>query len=220
MRIFNRIAVSVVVLLGTVAGVSPQPASPPTPTAQAAPSIAGRVEHYLLTPHGEVDGLLLTDGTVVKFPPHLGVVLAATAKPGDEVSALGFFGLATAYGRAMKALTITNTATGQTVVDQPPTSRPLRPELRGLTLVPLTVSGPVARVLVNPKGDVDGLVLATGEQVKFKPHHGTLVLTLLGRTGGAVTASGYGMRNAFGTVVDAESMAIGDQTLSLGGRGR
>jgi hypothetical protein len=182
--------------------------------------VAGRFQQYLLTPHGEVDGLLLADSTVVKFPPHLGVSLASTVRPGDSVSVVGFLGFATSYGRAMKALAITNTATGRTVVDQPPADRPLPPDQRGLARVPLTMSGPLAHLLVTPKGDVDGLILAGGEQVKFKPKSGARVMTLLGQGGGVVTASGYGTRNAFGTVLEAESLTIGSQTLSLRGRGR
>jgi hypothetical protein len=243
MQLIGRLALGVATMLGFVTAACAQPAGPPYPPwvqqplpspsaplpgagtpqpapAQATPSVTARVQQYLLTPHGEVDGLLLADGTAVRFPPHQGVALASTVKPGDNISAVGFLGPTTAYGRAMKALTITNTATGQTVVDQPPLSRPVPPHLRGLVRAPLTVTGPVARFLVNPKGDVDGLVLTTGEQVKFKPHHGVLILTLLGRTGGAVTASGYGTRNAFGTVVDAESVAIGTQALSLRGKGK
>ena len=227
MRSLRRVVIGVLASLGMTAVAMAQAPSPTTPGAAAqpppfggssAPSVAGRVEQYLLTPHGEVEGLLLADGTAVRFPPHLGVMLASTVRSGDNVSSVGFLGPGTSYGRALKALTITNTATGQTVVDQPPTSRPLPPHLRGLAQVPLSVSGTVSHFLTNPKGDVDGLVLATGEQVKFKPHHGALILTLLGRTGGAITASGYGARNAFGTVVAAESITVGTQTISLRGR--
>lgn len=88
--------------------------------AQQTPSVTGTVQQYLLTPHGEVEGMLLKDGTAVRFPPHEGTALAGLVKPGDEVAVVGFFGPTTSYGRAVKALTITNTKTGQSVVDQPP----------------------------------------------------------------------------------------------------
>ncbi len=137
--------------------------------AQQAPSVTGTVQQYLLTPHGEVDGVLLQDGTVVRFPPHLGTALAGLAKPGDEVAVVGFLGPTTPHGRAIKALTITNEKTGQSVVDHPPSTPPLPPDMRGLAHKPLTVRGAVARLLVNDKGDVDGLILVGGEQVKFPP---------------------------------------------------
>lgn len=97
----------------------PHPPAPvqPMPLGQPTPTVSGSVQQYLLTTHGEVEGLLLTDGTVVRFPPHLGAALASTVRPGDAVTVVGFLVAATAQGQAVKALTITNTATGQTVTD-------------------------------------------------------------------------------------------------------
>ncbi len=64
---------------------------------------------------------------MVRLPPHLGATLVGILKPGDEVAVVGFLGPATPYGRAIKALTITNKKTGQSVVDQPPGTPPLPP---------------------------------------------------------------------------------------------
>jgi hypothetical protein len=189
--------------------------------AQQTPSVTGTVQQYLLNPHGEVEGMLLKDGTSVRFPPHEGTALAGIVKPGDEVTVVGFFGPTTSYGRAVKALTITNTKTGQSVVDQPPTTPPLPPDRRGLTLKPLTVRGPVVHLLVNDKGDVDGLILGGGEEVKFPPPNGAVVALLLGQQGGkTVEASGYGTQNGFGTVVDAMSLSVDGQAVPLSGPGR
>src|SRR5208283_5212995 len=118
-------------------------------SAEPTPSVTGKVQQYLLTPHGEVEGLLLADGTSVRFPPHEGQALAEIAKPGDEITAVGFLGPSSSYGRTLKALTITNTATGLSLTDQPPAAPPLPPHMRGLLLKPLTVNGAVARLLVN-----------------------------------------------------------------------
>jgi hypothetical protein len=191
---------------------------------QPAPTVAGQVQQYLLTPHGEVDGLLLSDGTVVKFPPHLGSALTSAVGPGDPVTVIGFLGVATPHGRAMRALTITNTRTGRAVVDQPPPARPMPPHLRGLALTAITVSGTVSRVLVTPAGDVDGVILSGGEQVKLRPgkpgkkdkpdkkgrpvQAAAAIATVLERPGTAVTATGAGTRNAFGTVVAAETLTV------------
>ena len=49
---------------------------------------------------------------------------------------------------------------------------------------------------------------------------GAVVSSVLGRPGAAVTASGYGTRNAFGTVVDADSLSVNGQPISLAGPGR
>ena len=190
--------------------------------AQTTPSVTGVVQQYLLSPHGEVEGLLLADGTVVRFPKHLGVALASSVRPTDQVTVVGFLGTATPQGRAVKALTISNSRTGQTLTDQPPDGRPLPPESRGLFRTPLTVGGTVARFLVNPGGEIDGLILNGGEQVKFNPRHGALAFMLLSQHPGTqVMASGYGTRNAFGTVVDAQMLTAAGQTIQLtAGRGK
>ena len=222
--------IGLLMAVGLVLGVmplswaQPAPSPPPRPPApvqsmppgQPTPTVSGTVQQYLLTPHGEVEGLLLADGTIVRFPPHLSAALASTVKPGDAVTVAGFLVSATGQGQTVKALTITNTATGQTVADQPPASRPLPPELRGLTLTPLTVRGTVARLVVNDHGDVEGLILSRGEQVKFRPPNGATVVILLAQQPGAtVQASGYGTHNAFGTVVDADALTVGSQTIAL-----
>lgn len=141
-------------------------------SAEPIPSVTGKIQQYLLTPHGEVEGLLLADGTSVRFPPHEGQALAEMVKPGDEISAVGFLGPATSYGRALKAVTITDTATGQSLTDRPPANPPSPPDMRGLMLKPLTLSGIVAHFLVTEAGDVDGLILSGGEEVKFGPPNG------------------------------------------------
>ncbi len=211
MRILLLIIIAVMILLIGLGAIL---------WAQQAPSVTGTVQQCLLNPHGEVDGILLKDGTVVRFPPHLGTTLAGLAKPDDEVSVVGFLGPTTSYGRAIKALTITNKKTGQSVVDQPPATPPLPPDLRGLTRKPLGVRGTVARLLVNDKGDVDGLILSGGEQVKFPPPNGAVVAMMFDQGKKTVEASGYGTQNPYGTVVEAMSLTFDGQQIPLSGPGR
>src|SRR5437870_4902997 len=136
-------------------------------------TITGEVKIVLLNHHGEIDGFLLDDGTRVKFPPHIGASLAAIAKPGQRVSVIGFTGLRTQFGTAVEGLSVTSAVTGQTAIDQPPTGYETRPSVAGQWL---SVTGNVARILVNPAGSVDGLIMASGEQVKLPPHIGYLVV--------------------------------------------
>src|ERR1700758_3457726 len=51
--------------------------------------VEGTVSQYLLNPRGEVDGLLLEDHTVIKFPPHLARELVEVIKPKERVRANG-----------------------------------------------------------------------------------------------------------------------------------
>ena len=47
-----------------------QPAPAGNPEQTQMPEIKGNVAQYSLTPRGDVDGLILTDGTEVNLPPH------------------------------------------------------------------------------------------------------------------------------------------------------
>ena len=69
-----------------------QTAAPPPPPAATAPgpvydpsglpATKGTVARYSLTPRGDVDGLILGDGTEVHLPPHLGTQLVYAVRPG------------------------------------------------------------------------------------------------------------------------------------------
>src|SRR5712675_1845288 len=56
---------------------------------QQFPSHRGQVLQFTLTPRGDIDGLILKDGTEVKTPPHLSTQIAYAIKPGDIVTIHG-----------------------------------------------------------------------------------------------------------------------------------
>ena len=56
---------------------------------QANSAAEGTVRQYLMNPHGEVDGLLLNDGTQINFPPHMADELVGAVKPGQQVGIQG-----------------------------------------------------------------------------------------------------------------------------------
>src|SRR5712692_8035909 len=84
---------------GALAQIPPQPPAgqAPVPTVgqaplydpQQFPAQRGRVQQFTLTPRGDIDGLILSDGTEVKTPPHLSIEIAYSVKPGDMVSIHG-----------------------------------------------------------------------------------------------------------------------------------
>ena len=181
-------------------------AAPPVgikPTA----TLTGEVKVVLLNHRGEVDGFLLADGTRVKFSPHMGYSLVAIARPGQSVAVIGFKGLPTQFGTAVEGLSVTGAATGQTVIDQPPTEYRSPPHLVDVMPQWLTVSGRVGRFLVNPAGSVDGLVMESGEQVKLPPHVGYLVVNAL-QEGGLIAVSGPGVRTSLGTALHASQITL------------
>jgi hypothetical protein len=54
------------------------------------PETHGTVQRFTLTPRGELDGFMLTDGTQVHLPPHLSGELGAAVRIGDPVSVRGY----------------------------------------------------------------------------------------------------------------------------------
>ncbi|MGA7812005.1 MAG: hypothetical protein WCA53_03580, partial [Caballeronia sp.] len=78
----------------------------------------------------DVDGMMLTDNTLVMLPPHLGTHVIASTAPGERVRIVGD----TTPGGTVRAQQIINDRTGHAIADQPPPPRSPR-ELRGTGLV-------------------------------------------------------------------------------------
>lgn len=166
-------------------------------TAQA-PVTEGRVSRLLINPYGEVDGLLVGERTVVKFPPHLSQTLQGVIKPGQSVRV---FGQAEGAG-TIKADAIVNLATGQTVIDRPPAfdaNPPLPPHLRAAQLRQLSVRGKIAMVLTGPRGEANGVILDDGSIARFAPDSVRMSL----EPGAPFAANGLGTRNSMGTAIEA-----------------
>ena len=79
---------SILALLSPLEAQSPPaPPRPPAPVAASnqATTLEGTVGQYLMNPDGTVDGLLLTNNTIVRVPPHLGPSLVESISPQDQV---------------------------------------------------------------------------------------------------------------------------------------
>src|SRR5947209_8219850 len=156
---------------GALAQNPPQPpAGPaPAPTAgqaplydpQQLPTQRGQVQQFTLTPRGDIDGLILIDGTEVKTPPHLSTEIAYSVKPGDTVT---IHGLRAAALPLVQAVSITDEQTGRTVIDYGPqgprggpAAGPAAP-IRGLT----EVQGRIRMALHGRRGEVNGVLLEDG----------------------------------------------------------
>jgi len=85
------------------------------------PATKGRVAQYSLTPRGDVDGLILDDGTEVHLPPHLGTQLVFAVKPGDAVTVRGLRARSVPMVQAMQ---VTNDASNVSVTDMGPPGGP------------------------------------------------------------------------------------------------
>ncbi|ASW01567.1 hypothetical protein [Paraburkholderia aromaticivorans] len=192
---------------------------PPPPAPVAAPregvptTVSGVVRRFVINPEGDVDGMLLADNTLVRFPPHLGAQVAATIAPGATVNVNG---VAQANG-TLRASQIADTTSGRSIVDQPPPGAQRLPKsLAGVGLVKLDAAGRVLRVTSAPRGEPDGVLLMDGTVIKLTPPAAARFTNLL-QPGAMVAAQGYGTRNRYGQSLQATAFGTpGNLTVLYG----
>ena len=185
-----------------------QTAAPPPPAATAPgpvydpaglPATKGTVARYSLTPRGDVDGLILGDGTEVHLPPHLGTQLVYAVRPGDAVTVRGLKALRLPL---VSALSVTNDATGATVVDNgppPPPGKRGPHEAAGAS--ELSAQGRVQAVLHGPRGEANGALLDDGTELRLPPPEAERLADLLA-PGKTLAARGPGLSSPLGTVIE------------------
>ena len=196
------------ILLATAALAQTPPPAPPggPPLAwQQSMTIAGKVARFTLTPRGELDGLILGDGTQVHVPPHLSAELAAAVRPDDAVNVSGF---RSPTGALFIATSVTDTANNQTVVDRGPpppgmAPPPPPPGMPAPGAQSATAQGRVQRLLRGPAGDVNGALLDDGTILRLPPPVAYQMALMSGQT---VAAQGWGLSTAYGRVVDVQSI--------------
>ena len=200
-------------LLLTAGGTAlAQPAPPPEPmlaTAAAAAVASGTVQRLLTNPGGDIDGLLLTDGTQVNFPPQPARG-APSLRVGDRVSVTGW---RTPVDKLVRATAIrggSGSGTGRApLIDAPRTGRPPpKPpgeagDLAGLAA--LNTSGTIVRLLYTDRGDANGVLLDNGTLVRFPPHVGAAMRDTL-QPGRPLHARGWGSRGAAGNAIEANAI--------------
>jgi hypothetical protein len=168
------------------------------------PETRGGVRQYTLTPRGDVDGFILNDGTEVKLPPHLTSQIVFAARPGDAVIVRGLKAQALPM---VDAASVTNFATGATVVDTGPPGGPGRAENEQ------TISGRITATLHGQRGEVNGALLDNGTIVRLPPQEAERMQAALA-PGQPVTARGATLKTALGTVVDASAIGTSPEQLN------
>ncbi|RYZ58020.1 MAG: hypothetical protein EOP07_08240 [Proteobacteria bacterium] len=153
----------------------------------------GKVQRVLMNPEGKIDGLLLVDGTQVKFPPHMSQELLSLVKANDSISIKG----TKENAKVIKAESITNTATNKSIVDKGPT-----PPEGGSGEGP---GGPGPKLL-GRKGEVNGAILADGSIVRFSPRivEDSKVKVDVGQN---LKVTGFGTQNSNGKSLEATSLS-------------
>jgi hypothetical protein len=188
--------------------------SPPEPLAApfSATTVAGTVQKYLMNPAGLADGVLLSDGKQLHLPPHLSSAFVHMAKAGDKVQATVEPGLQSPYGQEFRTISLTNTKTGQVLVDQPPAFPPPPPGPGQ----ELTVSSKVSQWLVGHGGEARGMLLLDGTEVHFPPYMQQEIVAQI-KPGDAVTVQGYGTRSTIGTCLGATAITAHGKRLTVFG---
>jgi hypothetical protein len=188
--------------------VAPPPPAAPTATQVAVydpqqfPAIRGEIERLTLTARGDIDGVILKDGTEVKTSPDLSTQIAFAFKPGDRVTV---HGLRAAALPLVRAVSITDEVTHRTVTASDG-STPMNPPPPGGAPPPSLgasseTSGRVRMALHGAQGEVNGVVLESGTILRFPPDQaGQLGSAIQPRQ--SVVAEGITVTNSLGTVVD------------------
>ena len=184
---------------------------PPPPAPDDVQPFEGVVRLYLLNEFGDVEGIVAQDGTQVRFPPHMGPDLVRVLKPGDRFVAQGNGTI----GRGFRAYALGKPGATPLVEARPSAARPAPPPrgTRVAALAPMDVDGTIATILVNPRGEVDGVVLGDGTIVRLPPRSAIADGGAL-RIGARFAAQGVGTRNDYGRSLRAERVAIDGQAMT------
>ena len=170
--------------------------------------VEGTVSQYLLNPRGEVDGLLLEDHTVIKFPPHLARELVEVINPKERVRANGHL----EAEKLLKGHVIANLERGQAIREIKPT-----PPERAVALGPLqslSAAGTIRLIKRNPHGDIDGVVLDDRTLLHLPPHAGRQFAKLL-REGEPIAGIGFGTVNDLGRTIAVAMLGRSTDALVL-----
>ncbi len=137
-------------------------AQPPGQVRDGGQVVRGTVQRFTTAKKGEVDGVMLDDGTRVHWPPHQESRFKNVVKQGDRIRVIGRTETGKKGETRFEVETLANLTTNQAVdlADGP-----------GATArVGQTVRGTVQRFTTAKKGEVDGLVLDEGTWVHWPPH--------------------------------------------------
>ncbi|NPU13029.1 hypothetical protein HL667_01915 [Bradyrhizobium sp. 83012] len=192
--------------IGTSIADAQAPLSAPGTTWDASqlPETRGIVKQYTLTSRGDVDGLILNDGTEVKLPPHLTPQIVFAIRPGDGVSVRGLRARALPL---VDATAITNIATGKSVVDNGPPDGPGRPGSDQ------TVNGRITTLLHGKRGEVNGAVLEDGTSLRLPPPEAERLADTL-RPGQTISVRGDLLETALGKLVDVRAIGTSPDQLT------
>jgi hypothetical protein len=166
------------------------------------PETKGTVERFILNPHGEIDGFVLTNeaqaSILVHLPPHMEAELIRQVKAGDVVSVRG---VRPRKGDLIAAVAIT-AANGAAIIDQGPDHDREHPKIEKAKM---SVEGTVRMSLFGPKGELRGALLTDGTVIRIGPKAAEAVAALLAPSA-KIAVKGDGFASQHGRVVHAKEI--------------
>jgi hypothetical protein len=132
--------------------------------------------------------------------------LVSAVRPDDRVNIQGD----RERDSVVKADVITNSRTGQSVVEHAPSwrDRQMPPHVKRLSMNDMQANGAIHALLYAPRGEVRGFILADGTQIHVRPDVGDSLARTL-RVGDTVQAEGYGIENRYGQSLEATAIGLG-----------
>jgi hypothetical protein len=176
------------------------------------PEVSGALKQFLVNPRGEIDGLILKDGTEVHFPPHMSSQIEKAITIGKKVKVRGV--------RPRNSDVIAGVSLqaekGDWIVDDGPPKEKGR-KIKGKDrekpeTMPGNASGVVQRALHGPKGEVRGVLLETGETIRFPKHEDSKIASLT-KPGSTFATHGEAVVTRYGTVLDAYKIGPSEEKL-------
>jgi hypothetical protein len=130
---------------------------------------AGKVDCFLMNADGETDGFVLTDGTEIHIPPHMGGAVRAALPLGGAVRVRG---VRPRHADVIAALSVQPGDQAVIVDDGPPGDKEARQNARMQAHAARTsseIEGVVRQPLHGPKGEVRACCWKTGAAVDLRP---------------------------------------------------
>jgi hypothetical protein len=206
MKYFYLFAMTMPLTLAVSSACTTTAATSPAPVANSGGTTLHEVvDRPLVNPQGDVDGLLMRDGVLVRLPP--GALASNTVAAGDSLDVQGDQSGAGPMQLVERA-TVSRGGTVLTSVEAPPPPPPGRGRgpAADAALQPMSASGAIHAVLYDREGIEDGLVLDDGTTARVPPRAGLVRLNL--KVGDRVTIQGRGTATGAGRGLRAETIAV------------
>jgi hypothetical protein len=160
----------------------------------------GTLNRFLVNGHGDIDGLLLDDGTEVHTPPHLSVAIERSLRPGTTIEVRG---VALRDVDLIVAVAI-DPPKGKRILDEGPGAAHEKHHPKG-DGSRWSYEGNIERLLHGPKGDVHGVLLEDGVIVRIPPHAADALAEHL-VTGQSIGVEGRWLDTPHGAVIQADAI--------------